>query len=180
MKTNRDTVKFFGLDPINIVQSPKGGFFQDVALRSSGKNDWQTPPELFEILNNHFHFECDVTASHENRLCNKYFTEEHSCLGNSNWTPMNYMNPPYGRNIRFFIEKAYQQYTDKGHATVALLPVRTGTKWFHNYIYNKADILFLKGRVWFYDNQGRLPNASPFDSMIVSWGIDLKGLEEKL
>ena len=176
-KTNAAAVEFFGLDPINITESSKGTFYQDVAHRSSGKDDWQTPPDLFEKLNKHFNFECDVAASHENRLCNKYFTEEHSCLGKSNWTAMNFMNPPYGRAIKDFVEKAYQQYTDKGHATVALLPVRTGTKWFHEYVYNKADILFLKGRLYFYDSEGRLPNAAPFESMLVAWGTNFNRLQ---
>lgn len=176
-KTNAAAVDFFGLDPINITESPKGGFYQDVALRHSNKTDWQTPPDLFETLNNHFNFECDVAASHENKLCNKYFTEEHSCLGKSNWTPMNFMNPPYGREIVGFIEKAYQQYQDKEYATVALLPARTGVKWFHEYVYNKADILFLKGRLSFYDSEGRLPNAAPFESMLVAWGTDFNRLQ---
>lgn len=177
IKTNIEAVKFFELDPINITESSKGRFYQDVAHRHSGKNDWQTPPDLFQKLNNHFNFECDVAASHQNRLCNKYFTAEHSCLGKSNWTPMNFMNPPYGYVITRFVAKAYQQYTDKGYATVALLPARTGTKWFHEYVYNKAEILFLKGRLYFYDSQGRLPNAAPFESMLVAWGTNFNHLQ---
>ena len=177
VKTNAETVKFFGMDPINITESSKGGFYKDVAHRNSSKDDWQTPPELFDKLNDHFKFQCDVAASDQNHLCDQYFTVAHSCLGKSNWAPVNFMNPPYDRSIKHFVKKAYEEYTEKGNITIALLPARTGPKWFHNFIYHKASILFLPGRLCFHDNQGRLPNAAPFESMLVAWGADFNHLQ---
>jgi len=67
------------------------------------------------------------------------------------------MNPPYGREIGKWVKKAYQE-----GGVVGLLPARTDTKWFHDYIYGKAKIRFLKGRVKF---SGKGP--APFPSMIV-------------
>ena len=50
-----------------------------------------------------------------------------------------------------------------GGTVVMLLPARTDTKWFHEYIYNKAEIRFIKGRLKF----GNSKNVAPFPSMIV-------------
>lgn len=147
----------------------KGKFFQDVAFRSE-RDDWRTPLWLFKILNQQFNFDCDVCSSQENALCENYFTKENSCL-NQNWDNVNFMNPPYGREIIYFIEKAHNEWKNNNKTIVALLPVRTDTKWFHNYIYNKAKIIFVKGRLRF-DIGKKLDNA-PFPSMIVIWwGIE--------
>ena len=51
--------------------------------------------------------------------------------------------------------------------TVALLPARTDTKWFHDYIYEYADIIFIKGRLKFEGGEKLAP--APFPSMIVIW-----------
>lgn len=47
-----------------------------------------------------------------------------------------------------------------------LIPARTDTRWFHEYIYNKAEVRFIKGRVKF----GEAKNSAPFPSMIVVFG----------
>jgi phage N-6-adenine-methyltransferase len=159
----------------------KGRFYQDVAFRSE-KDDWETPYSLFEKINHLFDFDCDVCADQYNALCDNYFTKEFSCLANS-WYNLNYMNPPYGRGMDKFIKKAYIEYIDFGKMTIALVPSRTDTKWFHNYIYNKAEIIFVKGRITFYTTDGRMPNAAPFPSMIVGWGVNkatFRELEEEI
>ena len=73
-----------------------------------------------------------------------------------------YINPPYGREISKWIEKAYIE-NQEGTTCVLLLPARTDTQWFHNYIYKKHEIRFIKGRLKF----GGCKNAAPFPSMIV-------------
>ena len=72
------------------------------------------------------------------------------------------MNPPYGREIGKWIEKAV---TCGAELVVGLLPARTDTRWFHEYVYSKAEIRFIKGRLKF----GAATNAAPFPSMIVIW-----------
>jgi site-specific DNA-methyltransferase (adenine-specific) len=158
-----------------VKKKAKGSFYKDVAFRSD-KGDWETPYWLFEILNFYFDFDWDVCADHENALCENYFTKEFSCFEND-WSCINYMNPPYGRGIDLFVERAYRQYKDLGNVTVALLPARTDTKYFHNFIYDKAEIIFIKGRLKFgggksYKEQGVPPANAPFPSMLVGWGVN--------
>lgn len=82
-----------------------------------------------------------------------------------------FLNPPYGREIIAWVEKAYTETqpnffeTDTAEIVVALLPVRTDTKWFHKYVYHKAEIRFVRGRLYFNNNEG----AAPFPNMIVIW-----------
>ena len=73
-----------------------------------------------------------------------------------------YVNPPYGREISKWVEKAYYE-NKKGTLIVMLLPARTDTKWFHNYIYKQHEIRFLKGRLKFNDGK----QGAPFPSMLV-------------
>ena len=121
-------------------------------------SDWATPQDLFDELDKEFHFTLDVCASDWNAKCKKYFTEKDDGL-KQDWTGVCWMNPPYGREIGKWIKKASEI---QGGVVVALLPARTDTKWFHDYIYKKAEIRFIKGRVKF---GGKGP--APFPSMIV-------------
>ena len=150
---------------------------------SSEKGYWETPIWLFEILDSFYHFDCDVAASKSNTLCKKYFSLENSCLDNV-WYQMNFMNPPYGSEIKSFIIKAHEEYFLRNNITIALLPARTDTRWFHNYIYNKTEILFIKNRLK-YKIDGKGDKDAPFPSMVVGWGakkqdfIDLERLINK-
>ena len=75
-----------------------------------------------------------------------------------------FCNPPYGRAIRDWVRKCALESTAPDTLVVALLPARTDTAWFHDYIYHRAkEIRFLRGRLHFND----APNAAPFPSMIV-------------
>lgn len=74
-----------------------------------------------------------------------------------------FINPPYGREISKWIEKAYYENKINNTFIVMLLPARTDTKWFHNFIYKKHEIIFLKGRLKFNDCK----QSAPFPSMIV-------------
>jgi len=138
-------------------------------LFTSDKDDWQTPLDLFELLSDYYNFDCDVCADDNNALCENYFTKENSCL-TADWYGMNFMNPPYGRDIIKFVSKAHHQYDMLGNVTIGLLPARTDTKWFHNYIYDQAEIIFIKGRLKF--RGGKLLQPAPFPSMIVGWGVN--------
>jgi len=127
-------------------------------LMFSSKTDlWATPQSFFDGLNKEFNFTLDVCASKENAKCEKYFTKEDDGLDKDWYGEMCFMNPPYGREIGKWIEKASQ------YDCVCLLPARTDTRWFHNFIYGKAEIRFIKGRLKF----GDCKNAAPFPSMVV-------------
>lgn len=133
---------------------------------TSNTPEWSTPPQLFDELDKEFHFTLDVCATKENAKCKRYFTKEDDGLKQSwsatyqDWKrPMCWMNPPYGREIGKWVEKASH------NQVVCLLPARTDTRWFHDYIYNKpkVEIRFIKGRLKF----GGSKNSAPFPSMIV-------------
>lgn len=128
----------------------------------SSKTDmWATPQAFFDQLNEEFHFTVDVCAIPENAKCENFFTPEINGL-KQEWEGVCWCNPPYGREIGKWVEKAYIAST-WGATVVMLLPARTDTKWFHEYIYNKAEIRFIKGRLKF----GNSKTSAPFPSMVV-------------
>ena len=130
---------------------------------SSNTDMWATPQDFFDVINKEFNFTVDVCATAENTKCSLFFTPEQDGLMQK-WEGVCYMNPPYGRSIGKWIQKAYNS-SKEGAVVVGLLPARTDTKWFHEYIYNKAEIRFIKGRLKF----GGCKNSAPFPSMIVIW-----------
>lgn len=131
----------------------------NAAVMFSSKTDlWETPQTLFEELDAEFHFDVDVCATPENAKCDTYFTKEQDGLAQE-WNGVCWCNPPYGRNVGKWVEKAA-----KSNATVVmLLPARTDTRWFHDYIYSRSEVRFLKGRLKF----GGCKNSAPFPSMVV-------------
>ena len=55
-----------------------------------------------------------------------------------------------------------------GAVCVMLIPARTDTKYFHKYIYHKAEIRFIEGRIKFVNlDSGAKSQSAPFPSMIV-------------
>lgn len=132
-------------------------------LYSSNKEDWETPKNLFEQLNEEFHFELDAAADIKNHKCERYYDKDQNGLIMP-WAKRTFCNPPYGKKISKWVEKAFIESL-KGNVCVLLLPARTDTNWFHDYVINKAEVRFIRGRIKF---NGALYNA-PFPSMIVIW-----------
>ena len=133
-------------------------------LFTSNTDMWATPQWLFDELNAEFNFTVDVCAVPENAKCKLFYSPDEDGL-KQEWEGRCYMNPPYGRRIGDWIKKAYEE-SQNGKLIVGLLPARTDTKWFHEYIYKKAEIRFIKGRLKFNDAESN----APFPSMIVIWG----------
>ena len=132
---------------------------------SSQTDEWATPQSLFDKLNAEFHFDLDPCATDENHKCAQYYTKADDGL-TKNWGGWSvFCNPPYGRQIGKWVRKAYEEAQKPGTTVVLLVPARTDTKWFHDYIYGKAEIRFIKGRVRF----GNSKHGAPFPSMIVVW-----------
>lgn len=128
---------------------------------SSEKDDWTTPKELFDELNDEFHFTVDLCADDKNHLCDKYYTQKNSGLDAVLTGERVFCNPPYGRKqTSLWIEKCA---TSDADIIVMLIPARTDIKAFHEYIYHKAEIRFIKGRLKF----SNCSKAAPFPSMIV-------------
>lgn len=132
------------------------------SLYSSASCEWATPQNLFNELDEEFHFTLDPCSTDENAKCEKHFTKEQDGL-KQDWTGETvFCNPPYGRDIWRWVKKCSEHATGGGTA-VMLVHARTDTKWFHEWIYGKAEIRFIKGRIKF---GGSRYNA-PFPSMIV-------------
>lgn len=127
---------------------------------SSNTDLWSTPQEFFNTLNEEFHFTLDVAANHDNHKTDNYFTQEENGLEQSWDNEIVWCNPPYGRQIKNWVKKASEQL---GGVCVMLIPSRTDTAWFHDYIYNKAEIRFIRGRLKF----GGHKNSAPFPSIVV-------------
>lgn len=138
------------------------------ALLSSVKMDWRTPKDFFQELDQEFHFGLDAAATSENAKCRCFFTPEMNGLSLP-WSGYGavFCNPPYGREIGKWVQKAYSEHVRGGVTIAMLIPARTDTSYFHDYIYGKAEIRFLRGRLKFEDENGAAMNPAPFPSMVV-------------
>ena len=132
-------------------------------LFTSGTQEWTTPKDLFRELDAEFHFDLDPCSTHENAVCEDHYTIEDDGL-KQNWGGRRvFCNPPYGRKISKWVRKCHDESLKPGTLVVMLVPARTDTAWFHNYIYNRSEIRFLKGRLRFNDGD----RDAPFPSMVV-------------
>ncbi len=127
---------------------------------SSAKDDWETPTPLFDVLHAEFGFTLDVCASKENAKVRPYFTRTDDGLSQE-WSGVSWMNPPYGRAISAWVEKAYRS-AKTGTTVVCLVPARVDTAWWFNYC-QFGEIRFLRGRLKF----GGHSNSAPFPSAVV-------------
>ena len=129
---------------------------------SSETNEWETPQNVFDELNDEFNFMLDPCATKENAKTDKFFTIEDDGLSQE-WTETTFMNPPYGREIKKWVKKAYEESL-KGTVVVCLIPARTDTSYWHDYIFEKAcEVRFVKGRIKFGDSK----QGAPFPSAVV-------------
>ena len=131
---------------------------------SSASVNWATPQDFFDKLNAEFNFTLDPCADDDNHKCAKYYTEKQNGL-KQDWSgEVVFCNPPYGSVISKWVQKCFNEvYSGHCKCAVMLIPARTDTRWFHDYIYNKAEVRFVKGRLKF----GGSNNSAPFPSMVV-------------
>lgn len=141
----------------------------NAVMFSSRTDQWATPQWFFDMLNEEFGFTLDPCADDYNHKCKKYFTKEDNGLLKSWDGEKVFCNPPYGREITSWVEKCFTEVKDGSCVlAVMLIPARTDTRWFHKYIYQKAEVRFLKGRLKFGDSK----NSAPFPSMVVVFRKD--------
>ena len=119
-------------------------------LFTSLRINWKTPKALYQALDAEFHFDHDPcpTIPKINGL-------------ESEWGNVNFVNPPYGKQMEKWIQKVYQE-NSKGKTVVFLLASRTDTRWWHDYIMKADEIRFIRGRLKFDDQK----NSAPFPSAI--------------
>lgn len=133
-------------------------------LFSSKKEDWGTPIDFYNKLDNEFHFTLDVCANDNNHKCKNYYTEKENGLIQDWSNNICFCNPPYGRKIYDWVKKCYYESKKDNTTVVLLIPSRTDTKYFHEFLYNKenVELRFIKGRLKFEGAD----NCAPFPSLI--------------
>jgi len=143
---------------------------------SSKSNEWETPADFYEKLNKRFKFTLDPCSTHLNTKCPKHYTMEEDGLSKSWANETVFVNPPYG-DVGKWVNKAYLESTEHGATVVMLIPSRTDTKYWHDYIMTSASaIYFVRGRLKFYnkviaDYTGKSDlSPAPFPSVVVVFG----------
>tara|TARA_Y100000310_G_C20682151_1_gene816636 strand:+ start:2401 stop:2895 length:495 start_codon:yes stop_codon:yes gene_type:complete len=146
---------------------------------SSKSNEWETPQDLFDKLNKEYNFTLDPCATDANTTCSKHYTVEDNGLSKSWANERVFINPPYSE-IGSWVKKASEEYLHNGAVIVMLIPARTDTKYWHDYIMKYAStIYFIKGRLKFKnkviaDYTGKADvSPAPFPSVIVIFDMGL-------
>lgn len=135
----------------------------------AGRNDWATPPELFDLLDREFDFTLDAAASHDNAKCGKYMTGADDGLAQSWRDERVFLNPPYsngngGKLLNRWIDKCISEVRENGcQLVVACLVSDTSTRWFHKAASHAQQTRFLLGRVK-YIGAGDSP---PFGTVVM-------------
>jgi len=129
-------------------------------LFSSSSTECETPQDFFDGLDEIYHFDLDAAATPQNTKCDRFYTKEDNAL-TQRWEGNVWCNPPYGREIGAFVRKAYRE-AELGALVVMLLPARTDTRWWHDYIMKAREIYFVKGRLKFSGSA----NSAPFPSAV--------------
>lgn len=136
------------------------------ALTSSNTDEWPTEAAVVDCLNMEFGpFTLDPCATDENAKASRFFTRHDNGLAQSWAGERVFMNPPYGRAVREWIEKAHTEARIGGARVVCLIPARTDTRYWHEFVMRADQILFVAGRLRFGDST-RAAHA-PFPSAIV-------------
>lgn len=136
---------------------------------SSKSNDWSTPQEFYNKLDAKYGFTLDPCATATNAKCTTYFTEADDGL-TKDWSGHTvFVNPPYGANIGDWLKKGLAESQKPNTVVVMLVPSRTDTKWWHNYVMKATEVNFVRGRLKF----GGSKNAAPFPSAVVVFGTQV-------
>lgn len=161
-----------------IASSDNPAVVHGMRTRNNGRyngsgREWGTPQELFDQLDQEFHFTVDCCATVKNAKCTRFWSEapeefsegvnglEQDWTGETVW-----MNPPYGREIYAWTRKAR---TSGAEVVVGLLPASTDLAWWHDDVLTVgAEVRYLRGRVRFMTD-GSYRASGFFASLIVIW-----------
>ena len=136
----------------------------DPVMFSSQQSEWETPQELFEHLHKKYKFTVDAAASIFNAKLPRFWSKENNGLA-QNWEGERvWLNPPYGRGSQSCAPWVKKAALTKNCFVMMLLPARTDTGWWHDYVQPYAkNVEFIRGRLRF---EGGLYPA-PFPSVLV-------------
>lgn len=128
---------------------------------------WRTPPEVFDPLHAEFDFTLDPCATPVSAKCSKFYTEAQNGLERSWAGERVFMNPPYGREIYAWTQKAREE-AKRGALVVGLLPASCDLSWWHEDVIGHAEVRYLRGRVRFL-TEGPYRASGFFASVVVIW-----------
>lgn len=131
-------------------------------LMSSSRDDWETPQEFYDAINQMYGFVIDAAASDGNAKTDYYFTKEDDGLA-QDWNEPTWVNPPYGKVVSKWVKKGFEEATRWGVPVVMLIAARTDRIDFHKYVMKATEIFFIKGRIKFVGAE----HGAPFPSMVV-------------
>lgn len=132
---------------------------------TSKRDEWETPPGFFERIDKEFGFTLDVCATKLNAKCHHFFSVKEDGLAQP-WIGRCWMNPPYGRAISRWMQKAYESRM-AAELVVCLIPARTDTRWWHDYVMLSSEIRLVRGRLRFLENGMPAEHCAPFPSAVV-------------
>ena len=141
-------------------------------LFSSDRMDWGTPGDFYAMLDAEFAFTLDPCATHQNALCENYYTKQEDGLLQA-WGGVVFVNPPYGREVGRWARKCYESAA-AGATVVLLIPARTDTAYWHDWVMRSAEVRFVRGRLRF----AGADNSAPFPSAVIVFRPGCDGLPE--
>lgn len=139
--------------------------------KTGGRDDWESPNDFYQMLNRIYLFTLDPAASKQNAKCAKYYTVDDDGLSKDWQGESVYINPPYSQNKKW-VSKALFEASKPETTVVVLIPARTDTVFWHDYIMKATKVHFVRGRLTFelngkpiLDAKGR-PMPAPFPSAV--------------
>lgn len=146
-----------------------------VSTRDPSSVEWATPPAIYRALDLEFDFTLDAAAAEGNAKHVVRFTKDTDALRASWAAERVFCNPPYGREMGPWVQKALTEASEHGALVVMLLPARTGNAWFHDFVLPNAEIRFIRGRLGYSLRVGARNSRAPFDSMVVIFRPGCRG-----
>lgn len=136
-------------------------------IHKTDKEEWLTPPELIKSLGQ---FDLDP-CSPINRpwpTALTHYTINDDGLSKS-WNGRVFCNPPYGKKTWLWAKRMSEHNNG-----ILLIFARTDTTNFHKYILHQSDaIMFLKGRLTFYNSDGTpAKNSAGAPSLLAAYGLN--------
>lgn len=139
-------------------------------LKNISVNDeWETPNIILKKAMMDFDVLpfLDVCATEQNAKFSSYFTESNDALSQK-WIYPFFMNPPYSK-VYDFLKHGYEQHKKYNIDGLVLIYSKTDTKYWHEFIENKAETHFIKGRIKFEKKGIPSKSSSPYPSVWVIW-----------
>ena len=141
------------------------------------KQDYSTPDDFIQAVKTRLgidEFAWDFAADAENSKAGDHYWGESI---NSIMVPTEFwvadcgagwgwLNPPFS-NIKYWAEHCWEA-SKLGARIAFLVPASVGSNWFRDFVFGKAEILFLNGRLAFISDKPKW--LYPKDLMLVLYG----------